>query len=61
VRRVPRQRPFLVARFRVAYDTIVSVGKKYFTQLDFNSGYWQIEMEEKSKEMNGFRTEDDLS
>lgn len=33
-------------------------GKKYFSLLDFNSGFWQLRMEEKSKEMTAFRTED---
>lgn len=33
-------------------------GKKFFTQLDFKSGFWQIEMEEKSREYTAFRTED---
>lgn len=35
-------------------------GKQYFTQLDFKSGFWQIEMDEGSKEMTAFRTEDGL-
>lgn len=35
-------------------------GKKYFTQLDFKSGFWQIAMDEHSKQMTAFRTEDGL-
>ena len=33
-------------------------GKEYFSQLDFTSGFWQIPMEERSKELTAFRTED---
>ena len=33
-------------------------GKRYFSQLDFKSGFWQIAMDEKSKELTSFRTED---
>lgn len=33
-------------------------GKHYFTQLDFKSGFWPIAMDEKSKELTAFRTED---
>lgn len=35
-------------------------GKRYFTQLDFRSGFWQIKMEKQSKELTAFRTEDGL-
>ena len=35
-------------------------GKRYFTQLDFRSGFWQIAMDESSKELTAFRTEDGL-
>jgi len=35
-------------------------GKRYFTQLDFRSGFWQIAMDENSKELTSFRTEDGL-
>jgi len=35
-------------------------GKRYFSLIDFASGFWQIEMEEKSKELTAFRTEDGL-
>lgn len=33
-------------------------GKSYFSQIDFASGFWQIEMDENSKELTAFRTED---
>lgn len=33
-------------------------GKKFFTQIDFKSGFWQIQMGEKSKELTAFKTED---
>jgi len=35
-------------------------GKRYFTQLDFRSGFWQIAMDESSKELTAFRTGDGL-
>lgn len=35
-------------------------GKKFFSQIDFASGFWQIPMDEKSKEYTAFRTEDGL-
>lgn len=35
-------------------------GKKYFSQLDMASGFWQIAMDDKSKELTAFRTEDGL-
>lgn len=35
-------------------------GKKYFSQLDFASGFWQIPMANNSKELTAFRTEDGL-
>lgn len=31
---------------------------RYFTQLDLNSGYWQIRLTKEAKEMSAFRTED---
>lgn len=33
-------------------------GNVYFTQLDLASGYWQIPLSERSKELTSFRTED---
>ena len=39
-------------------DTLA--GKKFFSQLDFTSGFWRIPMEEKFKELTAFRTEDGL-
>lgn len=33
-------------------------GKKFFSQIDFSSGFWQIPMDDKSKELTAFRTED---
>jgi len=39
-------------------DTLA--GKKYFSQIDFSSGFWQILMDEKSKEYTAFRTGDGL-
>lgn len=35
-------------------------GKKYFSQLDFRSGYWQIPIADKSKELTAFRTDEGL-
>lgn len=35
-------------------------GKKYFSQLDMASGFWQIPMSEESKELTAFRTESGL-
>lgn len=35
-------------------------GKKFFSQIDFASGFWQIPMEPSSKELTAFRTEDGL-
>ena len=35
-------------------------GKAYFSQLDFTSGFWQIPMAAKSRELTAFRTEDGL-
>lgn len=35
-------------------------GKHYFSTVDMASGFWQIPMEKKSKEMTAFRTEDGL-
>lgn len=33
-------------------------GKRFFSQIDFSSGFWQIPLETKSKEYTAFRTED---
>lgn len=33
-------------------------GKRYLTQLDFNSGFWKLRMDKSSKEMTAFRSED---
>ena len=35
-------------------------GKRYFSQIDFTSGFWQMKMDQKSREMTAFRTEDGL-
>ena len=35
-------------------------GKKYFSQIDFASGFWQIPMEKSARELTAFRTEDGL-
>lgn len=35
-------------------------GNKYYSQLDFASGYWQIPMSENAKEKTAFKTEDGL-
>lgn len=35
-------------------------GMKYYTKLNFASGFWQIPMEESSRELTAFRTEDGL-
>lgn len=41
-------------------DTCLDVlaGKKFFSSFDFASGYWQLEMDNESKEYTAFRTED---
>ena len=39
-------------------DTLAD--KCYFSQIDFASGFWQISMDEKSKELTAFRTEGGL-
>lgn len=40
-------------------DCIESLaGNKYYSQLDLASGYWQVRMAEKAKELTAFRTEE---
>lgn len=33
-------------------------GKRYFSQIDFTSGFWQLPVAEESRELTAFRTED---
>lgn len=35
-------------------------GKRFFTQLDFASGFWQLPLAKESRELTAFRTEDGL-
>lgn len=42
----------------IEYCVETLAGKKFFSQLDMASGFWQLPLSERSRELTAFRTED---
>ena len=48
---------FPLPRLEDVFDTIGEKGAPIFTSLDLASGYWQVPMDQNSKEKTGFITQ----